>query len=417
MFIRVVFDTLIDFFETVFLAWAVPFYQLLRLNAYREIFLALLLGLSAVALFLLYVYLVHRRLPESTPIDEAGQRNIWEALVLGVLMTVITLFPMIAAGREVTFDFGTRADHYTIQASLGAALLLAALIWAAAPRYRVPVVALLLVTGMMTHFLNGQFFVNRWEIQRSLWWQLSWRAPDLADGTLLFTSLPEGYDLRENYEIWAPANLIYRPDSPTIQIAGEILNRQTAQEIIRGALKEREVRGAPIVFDFDQALIVSMLTPRSCLKVNDGLQVALTAEEEPLLQLVAPYSHLQQVLPGATASRPPEEIFGAEPEHGWCYYYQAAGLARQQGDWEQVARLGQQAQAAGLSPIDPSEWLPFMEAYALTGDEKDARSLAAIIRTRPELRNSLCGQLTLADLQPAGYPADFVAEFICQTPN
>lgn len=417
MLVRVLFDLLVDFFETVFLAWAVPLYQFLRLNAYREIFLALLLGLGAAALFFLYVYRVHNRLPASRAESEAGRRNVWAAIVLGALMTAITLFPMILAGREVTFDFGTRADHYTIQASLGATLLLAALIWEAAPRYRVPAVALLIVIGMMTHFLNGQFFVNRWEIQRSLWWQLSWRAPDLADGTLLFTSLPAGYDLRENYEIWAPANLIYRTGAPTIEIAGEILDRQTAQEIIRGALKEREVRGAPVIFDFDKALIVSMLTPQSCLKVNDGLHVALTAEEEPLIQLVAPYSHIQQVLPATPASRPPDGIFGPEPEHDWCYFYQAASLARQQGDWEQAARLGNQAQAAGLSPIDPSEWLPIMEAYAVTGNEKEARSLAAILRTRPELRTGLCSQPDLANLQPAGYPAEFVAEFICQTPN
>jgi hypothetical protein len=417
MLARILFDLLIDFFETVFLAWAVPFYQFLRLNSFREIFLALLLGLGAAALFILYVYWLRRRAPARLAADEVGRRNILAAVVLGALMTAITLFPMILAGREVSFDFGTRADHYTIQASLGAALLLAALIWEAAPRYRIPAVALLIVIGMMTHFLNGQFFVNRWDIQRSLWWQLSWRAPDLADGTLLFTKLPPGYDLRENYEIWAPANLIYRPESDAIQVAGEILDRQTAQEIIRGALREREVRGAPVVLDFDQALVVSMLTPQSCLKVNDGSQVGLTAEQDPLLQLVAPFSHIQQVLPDTAPARPPVEIFGPEPAHSWCYYYQAASLARQQGDWEQAANLGQQAQDAGFSPLDPAEWLPIMEAYAVTGREKEARSLAAIIRTRPELRAQLCSQQSLADLQPAGYPADFIAEFICQTPD
>jgi len=30
--------------------------------------------------------------------------------------------------------------------------------------------------------------------------------------------------------------------------------------------------------------------------------------------------------------------------HGWCYYYQKANLARQQGDWEQVIALGREAE-------------------------------------------------------------------------
>jgi hypothetical protein len=417
MLVRLIFETLIDFFETVFLAWAVPFYQLLRLNAYYEIFLALLLGLGVAVLYLGYVYLIHNRIPRPSTSEVPHHRDLLAAIVLGTLITFATLIPMILAGREVNFDFSTRADHYTIQASLGATLLLAALIWEAAPRYKIPAATVLLVIGMMTQFLNGQFFVNRWEIQRNLWWQLSWRAPDLEDGTLLFTELPAGYDLRENYEIWAPANLVYRPGSPDIRIAGEILDRQTAQDIIRGTLKEREVRGAPVIFDFNKALILSMLSPQSCLKVNDGLQVALTSDEEPLLQLVAPYSHIHQVVPGAAPVQPPVTIFGPEPKHDWCYYYQTASLARQQGDWEKIGLLGKQAQAAGYSPLDPAEWLPFMEAYAATGNEKEARSLAAIIRTRPELRTSICKQLELADLQPAGYPADFIAEFICQIPN
>ena len=65
---------------------------------------------------------------------------------------------------------------------------------------------------------------------------------------------------------------------------------------------------------------------------------------------------------------PPEAIFGKEPFHSWCYYYQKADLARQAGDWEQVVALAEQALAEGYKPVNPHERLPFIEAYAHTGD-------------------------------------------------
>jgi len=72
----------------------------------------------------------------------------------------------------------------------------------------------------------------------------------------------------------------------------------------------------------------------------------------------------------------PEGLFGKEPPHTWCYFYEKAELARQAGDWELVARLGDEAINQGYAPSDPYEWLPFIEAYALSDDLKQAGQLS-----------------------------------------
>jgi hypothetical protein len=64
----------------------------------------------------------------------------------------------------------------------------------------------------------------------------------------------------------------------------------------------------------------------------------------------------------------PKDLFGKEPLHTWCYFYEKAELARQAGDWLQVAKLGDKAIGQGYAPSDPYEWLPFIEAYALTDE-------------------------------------------------
>jgi len=68
----------------------------------------------------------------------------------------------------------------------------------------------------------------------------------------------------------------------------------------------------------------------------------------------------------------PSQLFGAEPQHDWCYYYQKADLARQFGDWEQVVTLADTAFNLDDYPNDPAERLPFIEGYAHNGRWDDA---------------------------------------------
>jgi hypothetical protein len=44
-------------------------------------------------------------------------------------------------------------------------------------------------------------------MQKSLWWQLSWRAPGIKKDNTLVIFTPALYRFAEAYEIWAPANI------------------------------------------------------------------------------------------------------------------------------------------------------------------------------------------------------------------
>ena len=102
-----------------------------------------------------------------------------------------------------------------------------------------------------------------------------------------------------------------------------------------------------------------------------------TYESQPrLLREAIPLSDPGLIRTGADPRPPPPELFGNEPPHNWCYYYEKAELARQNEDWAGIVDLGAQASARGLSPGDALEWLPFIEAYVRTGDLKTARELS-----------------------------------------
>jgi hypothetical protein len=85
-------------------------------------------------------------------------------------------------------------------------------------------------------------------------------------------------------------------------------------------------------------------------------------------------SNPAQILTSATASMP--AIYKPEPEHGWCYYFEKADLARQLGDWEEVTRLGDIAFKLEDHPNNPVERFVFIEGYAHVGDWERALKLS-----------------------------------------
>jgi hypothetical protein len=159
--------------------------------------------------------------------------------------------------------------------------------------------------------------------------------------------------------------------------------------------------------------VLSLPETTSCLHVIDGKKYEISDNEDPKVQLIAPYSRIDMIDTDAPFQTPPADIFGTEPPHTWCYYYQKASYARQKGDWQEVARLGDQARAQGFSPQVRSEWMPFMEAYANLGREKDAKNLAAIIKIDYGPRNLLCSQLQVPPAYPGPYELDKIVDYLC----
>jgi len=109
--------------------------------------------------------------------------------------------------------------------------------------------------------------------------------------------------------------------------------------------------------------------------------------------LITPNSKIDNVITQGASPAPPPLIFGNEPPHNWCFYYQKASLARQQMDWQKVAQLGDKAQRLGLHPNDQIEWMPFLQAYAILGDQKQVKDISTRINTDPFYQHQACANL------------------------
>jgi hypothetical protein len=347
-------------------AWAISPYQALNFEptSLRALLTALALGLTAAAAFLVYSRQVSTK---------EGCRPVAGVLPLGVLFTIPLLtIPVLARFQIGLLSFG---DRFFLGCALGSSMILFGVVSALSrPRYLTGLLSMVVLFSVTTQVLLGNAYRAHWQRYREAWWQLSWRAPQLQPGTLVLVDdrsffLPSEREIWEE-DIWGPVNQIYGAWRPQVDFAGQQFTLATAK-----ALDRPESYPAPVdetfysfKADVRRNIIITIPQKASCLHAIDGAAAELPADSS-LTASQARYSQIERIVTNAPAHRPPADIFGAEPEHGWCYYFERADLARQKKDWDEVIRLMAEAGQRNLRPQDPTEWLPLAEAHRVRGEQ------------------------------------------------
>ncbi len=389
-----------DTVNVVVLAWGVPLYNLAFNLRLSDTWMGL--GL-AVAVAAGVVFALRRETRFLDPQGGASRENgflenDWRAEMLwvGLVSAAAGLIPVILVNRHVEFFSLSR---YTLASSAGAAMAIVAMLsYLSSPRLRWGLVGLLTGIAVLTHFANAVVIAREAEATRNFWWQVSWRAPQIRPGTTLAAQFPAS--IQEDYFLWGAANLIYYPELQTAQpieapIGAVLLTPENVTRILTGkGVDEPDRRNTHVVMDYGNMLILAQASPGSCVRVLDGSQPELSASDDPRIMLLASASKIANVDLGREHAAPLESVFGPEPAHEWCWYYQKASLARQAGDWETVATLGDEALKLGYYPADSVEWFPFMQAYAALGREKDLKKLSSILGADPFLETQACIILT-----------------------
>ncbi len=381
-------ELLKDFIEISFMSWAVPPYQLVSAARLRDFGTALLLGGLTVGLIALLVWwFIRNHDVDSCLVSSETMDILW----LGVAWVLITSIPIIMAGREVTF--GASLDRFSFPGSLGAVMILVSFLFTLNSRhFRWGVFGAIGILAMMTQVINTTNYANQAETVRKFWWQLSWRVPQLERQTVLVAYIAS-VPIEEDYEIWGPANMIYYPEPGPLGVQSEVLTRVAVQDIQMGSASKRIMRTIEVERDYVNTLVLTMPTTSSCLHVIDGQRIELSESEDYRIQLVAPFSNLTRIRTEDKPHIPPETVFGPEPEHDWCYYYEQASLERQRENWAAVAALANRVRELGLRPRDRVEWLPFLYGLVYTRQYDAANSLIPVIQESSFIRFQVCQTL------------------------
>ncbi len=338
--------------------------------------------LALIAGLLVTLLLLHTSTVQAEKAGGNPRRDVLAMLLCGLFTLLIAGWPFFLTGLPVALVFPN--DRFTLPFILGSSLTIAGLISVFPVKFvlRVALAALLIAPAVGYQFLNATEYRRDWNVQKSFFWQLSWRAPGLAEGTTLLTNeLPVKY-FSDN-SLTAPLNWIYAPDNRSQEMSYMLF--YPAARIGRPELPTLQP-GQPIHVDFLAATfagstsqtVVLNYQPPGCLRVVDSeIERDNYYVSGDLREVTGKLGSTEWILPApARPAELPTGLYGVEPPHGWCYYFEKADLARQQGDWQQVAALGDQAFALGDYPNDPTERLPFIEGYAHVGQWERAAELS-----------------------------------------
>lgn len=325
---------------------------------------ALVVLASAVGLG---VFLTRLRMDDDP--SRRDRRWAWRTLLLGALGLLIAGLPFWMTGLKIGLCFPN--DRFSISFMLGSSLFITGLLGLLPlPRWsKHLLLAVLVGLGAGFQFQVANDFRRDWSVQQSFFWQMTWRMPALKPGTTLVSNELDIHNT-DNSTV-APVNWIYAPDNHSEALAYMYyypsLRLETGlQSFASGQPIEQSYLAA--TFNGSTAQIVPLVyDPPGCLRVLDPELEPDNIMVPALMRTAAEKADYTQVILAAGEGEeavPPAVIFGPEPPHGWCYYFQKADLARQMGEWEQVAQLGAEAFRLSDYPNDPAERLPFIEGFA-----------------------------------------------------
>lgn len=381
-----------DVAKTSLLAWAQTFHQDIFAFESRSVWIALALVLIVALAITLYLVRV-KSAKEHIPVGLDQLRWAKQAIGLGLLAIVLGQTPFWFSNREVQLN--SLFDRYALPAMFGSAILLFGLIEASIRTrlQRAIIVGVIVGLAVGFHFRNASRFRQDWLAQNSLVWQLSWRAPALKPGTsVLLPRIEPPLSFTGEFALAVPLNLVYASKHSSAQLDYWLFNAAN-RDLVKGRDLEASMRGASFSGTSSESLVV-VYSPPSCLHVLDPAREErsqLTAQEQDLRL----YSHVDQIVGSADSqARPPAAVFLPEPRGSWCYYFEQADLARQNGDWKRVTELGDEAHLVGLKASDATEWLPFIEGYFKVGRYEDAQKASERVADDARARAVLCRLLT-----------------------
>ena len=397
--INLLFRIFEDIVEVLIVAWLKIFdiREWIRFDI-LELVLPFLISIIAAGATFLFV----RKAPQDENIQEqtsgVGQnKEINNIIFLGSAALLLGGWPFWVTNLQMKLRFPL--DRLTLPMIFGASLLTAGIIglFYKSNTTRAGAIGILAGIAIWIHVLTGINYVREWEVQKSFFWQLTWRAPAIEYGTVLITpELPFTY-FSDN-SLTAPLNWIYDPNNNSTNLEYLILDLESRlDKEITDFNPDNQIEHFYRAKSFSGSMensIYFQFNPPQCLRIYNSEYEYPLPESKYHVQEALSLSNTERILFFTeNPAIPPDQIFGNKPELNWCYYYQKAELARQTARWDEVAILGDQAETLinSLNSKNANELIPFIEGYGFSGQIDKSGKLSILgLKLNPEIKPLLC---------------------------
>lgn len=306
-----------------------------------------------------------------------------EAFWIGLIGSIVAVLPFWAADLQI--DYLYPFDRFMLAYLLGSCLLIVAILelFGSQAKKTFIIIAVLVSVGAGYQLTESYHYKNLWSQQETLYWQLNWRMPGLKPGTALLTwDVPNG-DYYSGYALSAQLNWTYADEIPNRVAPYEFILMSRGQNKDISSLApnikiESDFRTYSFIGNTSNSVYIAY-DGNGCLRVLDSKLTPPLGVLDDYNKEVLDASSLSNLSlitqEGTTPNHPPLVVFGAEPVHTWCYYFEKAEFARQYNEYDKTLSLLNEAQEKGYAPANLSEWYPFVEAYLHLGKMEEAKGI------------------------------------------
>lgn len=326
---------------------------------------------------------------------EESLKFLWGGVAMSIVGACLAGLPFIS-GQSTFFapilSFGDRfALPFMLPGSIALACFLA---WGLKRvRSRMLVAGVLLFAFSVFQLKCMNSYRHDWQGQKSLFWQLAWRFPNMKPGTTVFVDgLSESIGSGESLGL---LDLLYKPRESDGKLDYILFDMRRVPDgkpsFTPSSTISRHLRSYRLMGNTSES-VVAWLSPEGTLRVISPRTAGEVVQGSMLSTSVAQISHPEEITTGTQGlpAGPLLKLFGPEPRHEWQYFYQKAELKRQLQDWDAVASLGDDALKQGYEPTDASEWFPFVDGYAHAHRFRTAQELTKrVLRSSPESVSAL----------------------------
>ncbi len=383
----------VNIFQTLFEACLKVWYQAGRILMFdfgRNAFI-----LSIFSAVLLFIFLLILRIHKNSPKEPISGYFIF----FGLFLILAAMAPFIAAGFEITLDFPT--NRFMLPLSIGASFFIIALIdWSLrTEKQKIFLLSTLASLSIGSNFLVATEYANAWKLQTNFFSQLVWRAPQLKPNTALLTPVFPFSQYFSGLSLTAPLNAIYAPNhqgNPLPYYIIQTASLERTPDMDFSANKTLKASGRSLTFEGNSSDTVALYMPtKGCLQViSPDLDPAAFAEDRYAenWREIIPLSNLSRIeVNPSEPVRLPAKYFGEVSTETWCYYFQKAESANQQGNWPETARLYAEVNEKNLKPDSPADYLPFIKAILMAGKPTAALEISTSLRDLDSFtRTNLC---------------------------
>ncbi len=390
----------LDFFEVTLLALVNSFKisGITRFDPPIVLTYVLITTISIIA-YLLYLSNLKNHTPSESPQHEDSWIKRWgmQAMLSGEVILLLSGWPIWLTNIHADLLFPW--DRFTLPMMIGACILIVGVLNLLLKSQRRTAIILAVFLGLTTgmHFHDGMFFRKEWLELRKMLWQMTWRAPAIEQGTLLFTSDLYFTHYSDN-SLTAPLNWTYTPEQSGKRMSYLVYNVESRLGIDLLTLEPGTFIYHPYRANFFEGntsqVIVFFYDPPRCLKILNPITDRNLPYKPYLIAETMALSNIKWIIPDPPQpASPPISLFATEPTKDWCYYFEKAELAVQREDWEEVVSLGKVALGIEkkFTRETASELMPFIQGYAHLGDWQQALKLSLkAYHASEKMKNMLC---------------------------